>query len=295
MAKNFIETLGKIGIKDAVLAKFSKETGEDSSVNIKGKSVSITQKNYYVNYSDLDDESAKTLFNDKTGGFVLNKPDLISQDASILSITKEQKKILKDYKGIIDGKHLSAIRVSYAIMNNEDSKNWEDARTLNSILESKYRLVGKKIYNLTRSGYIEGIILTELHIMQYEYQGSPSYKTKFKKDFESYLDFFPHAVYANEFTTRKDLATEIMKRLRRRGISRVEVYGRGEFNITKITDVVNKIVDAGSAEIHQKENYEIGCNPATRIKLKSNIVYSSTSTLSRKMKKRMKSKKKKKS
>jgi len=290
----FIETLGKIGIKDAVLAKFSKETGEDSSVNIKGKTVSITQKNYYVNYSDLDSEDAKTIFNDKTGGFVLNKPDLISQDISILSLTAEQKKILKDYKGVIDGKHLSAIRVSYAIMNHEDSKNWEDARTLNNILESKYRLIGKKIYNLTRSGYIEGHILTELHIMKFEYQGSSSYKAKFKKDFESYLDFFPYAVYANESTIRKDLANEIMKRLRHKGVNMVEVYGRGDFNITKITDVVDKIIDTGSAEIHQKEYYEIGCNPSIRIKLKSKIVYSTTSNLTRKMKKRMKSKKKKK-
>ncbi len=128
-------------------------------------------------------------------------------------------------------------------------------------------------------------------MMAYEYQGSAAFKSKFKKDFESYLDFFPHAAYANELTTRKDLASEVMKRLRQKGINFVEVYGRGETKLAKVTDVVEKIVESGSADVIQKEHYEIGCNPAIRIKLKSKIVYSSTNNLSRRMKKRMKSKK----
>jgi hypothetical protein len=256
----FLENVRKLGLGDAVLAKFSKETGEDRSTTIKagfGGNINITQNIYGVGYSDIKDTGAKQLFKDEIAGYVINEPDLLRQDASILSLTDEQKRTLKDYKGAISGECLSAIRVSFAIINSEDSGNWKDASKLNEKFEYKFRMLGKKIYNLTRSGFIDGLILTELRWMIYEYQGSKSYQDIFKKKFDAYLEFFPHAVYTNEMTSRKELHSEIMKRLRISSLKCMELYSRGESNNYKLESVVKIIVDSGSGSIEQKEQYII--------------------------------------
>ena len=260
------------------LFKYSSEVERDYSSKVRSSNkigkVEVRQNiTYNINLpaipsNEVDSDKLKKIFEEGIGGFVKNKPELLVQDAGLLSLKPLQKEILKDYRGAIDGKQLSAMRTAFTIMNFEDNNFWKEASELRAKLGRKYKMQGKRMYNLCRSGYIDGKLRVDLHMMMFECQGSESYKLRYQKYFNDCMEFFPYAVWANEWVSRADMISEINKRIIKKRVPEIKVFARGKSNIERTESVTNQFVESELVNLEQRVAYDIGRSPCVCLILK---------------------------
>ncbi len=164
---------------------------------------------------------------------------------------------------------IMSIRTAYKIINLEDSGSYEKA---NQLMESAFngtkREQNRKLYNLARSGYLEGFAF---NIMM-------SAEMHSDKAISKVLDYFPEAIFMDLDFSANDMIMELEERLKN-GIHRVSVFARGLKRIEVMEMGYNNYIDWKTSKgykpkekiriygIDSKIKYKLGDSEAQRIDL----------------------------
>lgn len=212
---------------------------------------------------DFSKEEVEKCFHDllkikKERGVI--REDLLLSLHSLIVRSKDDQKLLEDFKEVLTVKQYEALLFANTIVKLEDKKVLKNVRKIQSRFEKVYGSMGRKIYNLLRSNYMKDFFHFRLCMMKYEFE--KSYSDKFRDFFSTQLKFFDHAIWSNETMTSKEIHKEISLRLGKRGIREVNIYGRGEH----LTDLVelscNNYIDTHERVWLEIKRYRLGNNRA---------------------------------
>ncbi len=253
--------LGKIGVGDINAVKYEKNVEREQVVNqkivIKKSKVQVVYPAVVAN--DKVIEKADELFQPGIG-FV--REDLVYAEGGMLALKPEQIAILRELRPCIDPKYFRALISAYTIINFEDIGDGPLSEGFLDDLIRLHKERGRHLYNLARSGYIEGYFLHHLRIMKFESGSGEGYKERFRQFFERKISFFELAVWAGPLMSSGDVARQLSDRMTVRAIPTVKVYGRGNDNIRKVEEGCNHYFELDkNAYLENDERYKI-CHSA---------------------------------
>jgi len=227
------DLLRKVGIDDPKLLKYEKdverEVVSESHAVLKKERVSAILP--AVKADDRVIYNADRLL---TPGVGFVREDLVYAEAGMLAPKPGQRAILKELRGCIEPRHFRALLTTYAIINYENLGDWELASEMLADLIEVHKEQGRHIYNLTRSGYVEGYFLHQLRIMKFESGKGKVWQDRFREFFSKKVRFFDLGIWSNELLTEGMIRAELKKRIVELKIPSVKVYGRGELNVAKV-------------------------------------------------------------
>ncbi len=253
------DLLEKVGIKDFNIVKYEKNVEREQIVKQKVvlKNVSVSANLPAIAADDRVIRKADELLTPGIG-FVRN--DLIYAESGMLTQKKEQHAIMQELRDCIEARHFRAMIAAYAIINYEDIGDWELAYSMLEDLVKLHGEQGRHIYNLCRSGYIEGYFLHYLQIMKFESGKGGEYKQRFRQFFSKAVTFFDLAIWSNDLMTPGAIHYGLKKRMKEFGITAVKVYGRGDANIEKVRKgCATYLEEDKEAMLESEERYRI-CN-----------------------------------
>lgn len=251
------DLLKKAGIPDFNIVKYEKNVEREQIIKNK-----IVLKNVRVSLNlpayAADDRIIEKADQFLTPGVGYVRDDLVYAETGMLAAKKEQHALLREFRDCIEPRYFQGMIVAYAIINFEDSGDWETAYSLLESLVLGHGERGRHVYNLCRSGYIEGYFLNHLRIMKFESAKGDAYKERFKVFFSTCVAFFDLAIWSNELLTARDIQGQLRTRIKERGIPAVKVYGRGNANIEKVRNGCAMYLgeDTG-AQLESDERYRI--------------------------------------
>ena len=253
------DLLKKAGIPDFQIVKYEKNV--EREIIIKQK---VVMKNVQVS-ANLPAYAADDRIISKADEFL--KPgigyvrdDLVYAESAMLAAKKEQHDILREFRDCIEPRYFQAMIVAYAIINCEDIGDWELAYSILDSLVKAQGERGRHVYNLCRSGYMEGYFLHELRKMKFESGNGGAYKARFKVFFSTCVASFDFAIWSNDLMNAGDIQYQLRVRMKDRGITAVKVYGRGDANIEKVrVGCASYLKEDKEAQLENDQPYRI-CN-----------------------------------
>jgi hypothetical protein len=96
--------------------------------------------------------------------------------------------------------------------------------------------------------------------MKFQATKDMMYKETFREFFKKHLEYFPFAIWSNEFTSMEHIRLELDRRFKQDDVATVRIYGRGEESLLKVEDICDAYanVNGGLVLIFNKEYYKIG-------------------------------------
>ena len=253
------DLLKKAGIPDFQIVKYEKNVERELIVKQK-----IVLKNVQLSVNlpayAADDRIIGKADEFLRPGIGYVRDDLVYAESAMLSAKKEQHDILREFRDCIEPRYFQAMIVAYAVINCEDIGDWELAYSMLANLVKAYQERGRHIYNLCRSGYMEGYFLHELRKMKFESGNGGAYKERFKVFFSTCVAFFDFAIWSNDLMTSGQIKSQLRLRIKSRGIRAVKVYGRGDANVEKVRrGVASYLEEDKEAQLENDQRYRI-CN-----------------------------------
>lgn len=157
------------------------------------------------------------------------QPLLTEKSAGLLDYVQHHQKegnaVIDALHGIIRAEDILALRAAYIIKTKSEAG--EDINELRDGLIRKYGERGRKLTNLTSSGYVDSVILPTYIAMRQ----APDYQVRYFVDFyDAFVDESGFAVFVNSSMSADGAAAEILKKLARNrsyGKYYVHVHGLG--------------------------------------------------------------------
>jgi len=282
----------KLSLTDSDTGKTIELTGDNATQIVGSKDIVInnnTTLNIYINKND--DNYSRESQNDCVGevGLGIERHEgygiTFDQGVSVIrntTLSKQQNEIIKMFKKLGWSEDiLKALAIAYKIMILEDQGKHDKAKGLmEEAFRSKQGSNIRKMYNLARSGYIDGFVMGALF--------SPaSYGPKWVLDT---LNYFPEAIFVDENSSKIEIVEELRKR-HLKAIPKVSLFARGK-KIETLMNGYSMYLDKSfnSSEdrkgspfqiylIEEKEDYKIGWSEAKRLVLKLQYVREATPEL----------------
>jgi len=193
-----------------------------------------------VDYKDIKDKISQ-LYKPGIAGFV--RKDIALPEVGMLASREKHKDIFEFYKNMVKEKYYNAMITSYTIMEFEDKGDSKTSNNLFDKMIQKYGEDSRHIYNFCRSGLMVGRFWHELGFIKF--QGATPDRTKemFSQIFESFIKFYPFAIWVSPLMTFKDVASEIRIRINRKEVNRLDIYIRGQEKLDLIEDDLIDLLD----------------------------------------------------
>ena len=147
---------------------------------------------------------------------------LAVKDRASIELTEEQKNIINLFEkaGWTKDK-IASLVTAFRIVNLEDSGRIAESECLmNTAFSGRKEEKNRKMYNLTRSGYIDRFVI-DLKFMPLSWTNEKVTKI---------LEYFPDAVFIDREFIPDDMITELLRR-EKDSISRVTLFARGKARI----------------------------------------------------------------
>ncbi len=221
-----------------------------------------------IEYKDVKNVIDK-LYKKDVSGFV--RKDLALPEVGMLATRVKRKEIFKFYKNRIKDEHYRAMIASYTVIEFEDKGDNQTANELFDKLIRRFPKSGRHIYNFCRSGLIEGRFWNELGFIIVQGGTEDIIREKFISHFESYVEFYPHAIWISPLMNFDDVIKEIRIRINRKKIIRLDIYLRGKEKIDLLEDDIVELIDHKEGiSIEVISRYFIGNSPCVRITIVKN-------------------------
>jgi len=262
------DTLKKLGLGDLLnILKINVDNSKNFhfkdttiNINITGRDqIEYTPPNT-VEY-ELVRNIHEKLYKKGVSGFV--RKDLVMPRIGMMATRAKNKEIFKKYKERIDEKYYRAMIASYTIINFENNGDYTTSNELFTDMVRKFPIFGRHIYNFCRSGLMEGFFWNKLGDIIYQGAEEDIIRENFKKIFEDYVDFYPHAIWVNPIMSFQDIINEIAIRFNINEIIWLDIYFRGKDKEELADCIIEFIENHEGIHLDSNETYTI-CNSFCR-------------------------------
>jgi hypothetical protein len=156
-------------------------------------------------------EYASKLFS--TGKFGFMREEIMPPEVVMLCEAHEKKDDLEALKGVLASKDHNAIVMAYAIIGMDNLGLSDKAKEVYHSLLQKHGERGKRIYNLTRGGYLDDLIF-DIKWERIVLRGTPeAVRHKIHKRLDTLLDYCKDAIFISQHSLWSDVGKEIIRRL----------------------------------------------------------------------------------
>jgi len=156
-------------------------------------------------------ENADKLFS--TGKFGFMREEVMLPQVSMLCEAYDRMDDLKALKGVIAPEDHNAIVLAYTVIRMDSMGLSDKGKEIYHHLIEKHDERGKRIYNLTRGGYLDDIIF-DVKWARLVLSGTPSaVGHKIQKRFDTLIKYCEDAVFISQFSLGTDIGNEIIRRL----------------------------------------------------------------------------------
>lgn len=216
-------------IKEAspeVITKYGKMRAEgDISVTNISPTIIVNPSGAGYSKEELSEIVAEVgrLISDHLMGLKLDENfDLALKGRSSTELTDEQRNKIKLFqKAGWSRDKLGSLATAFRIVNLEDSgKTLESSVLMSEAFDGRKEEMNRKLYNLTRAGYIDRFAL-DLTFQPQSWTDN---------NISKILDYFPDAVFLDRDFIVDDMVKELMKR-EKDSVTRVTLYARGKGRI----------------------------------------------------------------
>lgn len=237
------------------------------NINITGKEqIEYTPPNT-VEY-ELVKHIQNELYKQGISGFV--REDLILPQIGMMYSRLKHKNIFEKYKNRIDEKYYQAMIASFSVINYEDNGDFATSNKLFDDLVRRFPFCGRHIYNFCRSGLIEGFFWNKLGEIIIQGAEDNIIQEKFKKIFDDYVTFYPHAIWVNQVMSFQDILNEIAIRFNMEKISWLDIYFRGRERAETAEDIVEFVSNHEGINLDTSETYTICNSPCRKLGIRKN-------------------------
>ena len=211
---------------------------------------------------------------DENIGFA--RADIIPTESEIIHQRDVDHELIEELKKYLKSEDVACILTSLSIIRLEDEEKSVEATRLSNDLRNAYGMRGRRIYNLLRTENIDGKIIfyaelmSTLEDLQRDFPGDEhKIQTELQMYLNRMLEFYPEAVWIDQYSDLKKLQIEVLAKMRRTE-NPIKICARGEVAIDKLNKLCDYLIkELGKSIIIREEPlYKIGKDIA-----KSNVLY----------------------
>ncbi len=253
--KKLIDSLGLEEVRYHFDPEFSKKATEAFAT----KDFSLLADVYPLDLSNQQVREKIGDFLDAHAGVL--REDLLFYFEVLVLRSRKDEELLVDFKDVLPVGHYRMLMIASSVVELEDRTFARQAKRLRNEAIAKYGEDQKRIYNLHRSGYIEGFFHFWLQWLKYEF--ALAWREKFLELWNHELEFFDQAVWVSDFMTSEQVAKEVLDRLAKRGVKEVRVYARGLRKMDLVEVASSHLADKYDNLRIKTEGYRLGKDQCT--------------------------------
>lgn len=153
-------------------------------------------------------------------------------------ITIEQKESLEKLKKVLPPKQIECILMARRVHQANSKSDHDEYEKQVKELDNLFPEMGRKVKNLISGGYFDEQILPYLDVLKSVY--GDNYVLEFRKYYDEILDFFPIAIFVNNYMTTDKLEGELQMRLQLKDIPFIKIHSMADYNIKKVDKIMKK-------------------------------------------------------